>query len=262
MAIQGLPFWLLKFELSPGKTVYVPDEATKDFGRALKEKIEARWQPPPYYIHLGKRGHVRALDDHLDSAYFARIDIKSFFGSIQRNRITRHLTNVLRNYKEAKAAAAMSTVPVKAQGEKTRFVLPFGFVQSPILATLCLANTKLGTAIRELNKSFRITVYVDDILVSTGGSRDSLQEAYEKLLAAATASKFELNEAKVRPPAKMTTVFNIDVATHYKSISDERLEQFRLALAQNAGNAHAVSGILGYVRSVNEQQAEMLEPTS
>lgn len=259
MPTESYPVCLFSFELKPGKIVYVPDEATKAFGRALKEKIEARWFPPPYYIHLGQRGHVRALDDHLDSAYFARMDIKSFFGSIEKNRITRHLTDVVDSYKEARAAAVMSTVPLKVPGEKTKYVLPFGFVQSPIVATLCLAHTKLGTAIRKLSTSFKITVYVDDILISTSGARESLQHAYDELLGAVTASKFVLNEEKLRAPAETTTVFNIDLATHQKRISEERLEEFRAALVQNAGNVRAVSGILGYVRSVNAEQAETLE---
>jgi hypothetical protein len=254
----GLPTWLLRFELSPGKTVYVPDEATKKFGRELKEKLEARWQPPEHFIHLGRRGHVRSLDDHLGSTYFARIDIKSFFSSIQKNRITRHLTPLLRNYKEARTAATMSTVPLKEPGAKTRYVLPFGFVQSPLLATLCLAKTKLGRTIRELRQDFTVTVYVDDILISTTGPIVALQGAYDQLLVAAATSGFEVNTAKLLPPSETTTVFNIVLAHQDKRVSHERFEKFRADLERKAANVRAVGGIISYVRSVNPQQADEL----
>jgi hypothetical protein len=64
----------------------------------------------------------------------------------------------------------MSTVPFRPVGaDKTSFVLPFGFVQSPLMAGLCLANSKLGATLARLAKKFTVTVYVDDIVISTKG---------------------------------------------------------------------------------------------
>lgn len=256
------PVWLSKFELAPGtgKWVFVPDEATKEYGRKLKEEIEAHWQPPDYFVHLGTRGHVRALGDHLSNSYFARIDLKSFFGSIGKTRITRNLSELFRNYKKARAAAVMSTVPVKRPGaENPAFVLPFGFVQSPLLATLCLANSKLGTALEVVAKSFTLSVYVDDILISTSDSVASLGEAFEKLKTAAIASKFELNIEKLSPPASRTTVFNINLERLRMRISDERLSKFQARLP--SADTQVLNGILGYVRSVNPDQAQQLAGT-
>jgi hypothetical protein len=249
------PVWLSRFEVAPGKLVYVPDAATKEFGRQLKQDVEKLWQPPAYFEHLGTRGHVRALQDHLDSRYFARVDLKSFFGSIYRNRITRNLHELLHDYKRARAAAVMSTVPVRV-GEALRHVLPFGFVQSPLIATLCLATSKLGRTLKELNGVVELTVYVDDILISSD-SQALLTEAYESLLSAAVASKFVVHAEKSSPPAERTTVFNIDLETHHLKISDPRLARFQAKLVE-AGE-EVVGGILGYVRSVNSEQAEQLE---
>jgi hypothetical protein len=252
------PVWLSRFELSPGKWVYVPDEKTKAFGLQLKSEVESLWQPPDYFIHLGNRGHVRALNDHLANAYFARIDLKSFFGSIRKGRITRNLNQLFHNYPKARAATVMSTVPLRPVGaDKTRFVLPFGFVQSPLIAGLCLANSKLGSTLARLAKAFTLTVYVDDILISTSESVDALAEAYQSLLKAAVQSGFVINEEKLSPPSKAVTVFNIDLETQLIRINDTRLSKFVGSL--QGASAHQIDGILGYVRSVNEEQAQQLE---
>lgn len=252
------PVWLSRFELSPGKWVYVPDDKTKAFGQQLKTEIESLWQPPDYFIHLGTRGHVRALSDHLANTYFARIDLKSFFGSIRKGRITRNLNQLFRNYPKARAAAVMSTVPFRAPAaERTSFVLPFGFVQSPLIAGLCLEHSRLGSTLARLAKTFTLTVYVDDILISTSESVESLAEAYQSLLQAAVRSGFVINDEKLSPPSKEVTVFNIDLETQLIRINDARLSKFVSAL--QSASARQVGGILGYVRSVNEEQAQQLE---
>jgi hypothetical protein len=68
-----------------------------------------------------------------------------------------------------------------------------------------------------------------------------------------------VNEQKLLPPAETPTVFNVDVATHEKPITEERLDKFRVSLGEKAGNGRAVQDTLGYVRPVNEEQAELSE---
>lgn len=251
------PVWLYKFELSPGKWVFAPDEATKQYGRELVKRIRKEWKPPRYYVHLSPQGHVRALRTHLGNSYFARVDIKRFYNSIRKSRVTRHLTELFRDYQEARAASVMSTVqnPV---ADDPKFVLPFGFVQSPILAALCLYQSKLGSALKKLPRNIKRCVYVDDILLSTSHSRGELVTAYEAICEALIASRFQLHEEKIAEPSEAIQVFNLDIANRSLEVSKERLKEFELALAA-AESRHVVDGILGYVRSVNPGQAQGLQ---
>lgn len=260
MASYNRPVWLYSFELAPGKWIFVPDDATKNYGRELKQRIAATWRPPSNYVHLGSKGHVRALRASLQNRWFARIDIKGFYNSITKSRITRHLRGIFRDYEAARAAAVMSTVPNpdRTLHDSPKFVLPFGFVQSPILAALCLHRSKLGRTLNQLPKPVRRCIYVDDILLSTEESRSTLDEAYEQVCSAAIESGFTLNEEKATPPSEQIQIFNINVASHEMCVSDARLEEFQRVLS-DATDLSVVAGILGYVRSVNPSQALMLE---
>ncbi|RYF61168.1 MAG: hypothetical protein EOO27_03170, partial [Comamonadaceae bacterium] len=156
--------WASKFELKPGKWVFVPTAESVAEGKKIKKAIEERWTPPPYYFHLRAGGHVEALRMHLKHTCFARIDIQDFFGSINRTRVTRCLTSKF-GYAVARAYANASTVPAP---KTTRTIVPFGFVQSQIVAALCLAESALGVYLDRLasDSAIALTVYVDDIIVS------------------------------------------------------------------------------------------------
>jgi hypothetical protein len=134
------PEWSKRFELKPGRWVYVPTAETRKLGREIKLAIERRWTPPPYYFHLRRGGHVQALSSHVGNYIFARLDIQNFFGSINRTRVTRCLTSKF-GYKQAREWANASTV---VDRDTKRSFVPFGFVQSPIVASLCLSESALG----------------------------------------------------------------------------------------------------------------------
>ena len=252
MADLSRPRWLYKFELKTDKWVFVPDDDTKEYGRRLQRRIRKLWKPPHHYVHLGPQGHVRALKTHLSSKYFARIDLKGFYTSINKTRVTRHLHDLFRDYDAARIAAVMSTVP-NPVADFPKYVLPFGFVQSPLLAALCLYRSKLGAVIRELPRFIKRCVYVDDILISTKRSGEELQLAYDSLLLAAQKSGFTLNNAKLAPPSESIQVFNIEIAHQQLHIALPRLEEFQSAIS-SAPSENVVEGILSYVKSVNEEQ--------
>ena len=69
-------------------------------------------------------------------------------------------------YAIARAWANASTV--RPPDDEKRYMLPYGFVQSPILASLALGESRLGKrlcTIAELPQT-AVSVYVDDIIVS------------------------------------------------------------------------------------------------
>lgn len=252
------PVWTHKFELKPGsgKWVFAPNDETKAIGRDIKLLIANRWNAPDNYYHLSKGGHLEALRQHNSNNFFCRLDIQNFFGSISRSRITRLLNGLIRNYNDARHFAKLSCVPIGPLPSST-YVLPYGFVQSPIIASLCLEKSRLGRCIRELNsKDFTVTVYVDDIIISHPDSLAEATTAFEEIKESATRSGFVLNKKKSAPPSDVVTAFNINLSNDCMEISPERYEEFQNQLSDC--NETTKSGILGYVRSVNINQEAAL----
>src|SRR5262245_45013433 len=137
------PKWSTKFPLKPGKWVFVPTNETVKVGREIKKAVEKYWKKRPrYFYHLRAGGHIAALRSHLGNSTFVRLDITDFFGSINRSRITRCLVPMV-GFKKAREWANASTVI--DPGNPKRWIVPFGFVQSPILASLCLEQSALGS---------------------------------------------------------------------------------------------------------------------
>jgi hypothetical protein len=243
--------------LKPGKWVFVPTDQSIADGEAVKKSINKRWRPPSNYFHLRSGGHVRALERHRHNSVFAQLDIKDFFGSINKTRVTRCLKGLF-NYSESREIAAASTVLYP--GEK-HFILPFGFVQSPILASLCLAKSGLGKCIHSLPHRYPglvVSVYVDDIVLSNDDA-DELTKAIAELKHFAQLSRFELNEQKEEKPAPQITAFNIQLSHASMEISADRYASFLDAFRNSESQAQR-AGILSYVQSVNSVQAFRMGP--
>src|SRR5437763_9770416 len=101
--------WSNRFELKPGRWVYVPTPEARAVGLKIKAQMQDKWCPPGYYFHLQRGGHVAAVRSHLESRRFLRADIRNFFGSINRTRVTRCLKPLV-GYKVAREWAVNSTV--------------------------------------------------------------------------------------------------------------------------------------------------------
>jgi len=147
---------------------------------------------------------------------------------------------------------------VIAPNGKKRYIVPFGFVQSQILAALCLHESALGICLQKLNKQIdlKISVYVDDIIVSSD-NEDACAQALSLLITAADRAKFKLSDEKREGPAKSITAFNIDLSHNSMELHHERFNEFRAKLLA-AENQHIINGIVSYVASVNETQATEL----
>lgn len=246
--------WTQRFQLKPGRWVFVPSEDGRKTGIRIKRDVARKWQPPCFYFHLRAGGHLAAVRTHINSKFFYRSDLDDFFGRVNRSRVTRCLKHWF-SYAEAREMASESVV--KRPG-LDGYVLPYGFVQSAILASVALDQSKLGSHLRSLHRrpDLRVSVYMDDIIVS-GDDNAALCTIAEQLNLVAAEARFPISAAKQEGPAKGVTVFNIQLAHKTLEITSERLDEFRDAYLGAASNP-CKSGIISYVKSVNPDQAHYL----
>lgn len=247
--------WKDKYKLA-GKSqetwIFIPRKETITYGLRVKKMIEERWYPPKYYYHLKEGGHVAALKSHLNHSYFFHIDISKFFNSISKNRIIRCLKNYF-SYSESIEIAEFSTVKDPSDPRKT--ILPYGFVQSVIISSLCLRYSKLGKVINTAYKNniFKVSVYVDDIVISSNNLQ-SLTTLYDNIIEAAIYSKFLINFDKSSKPGEKTTCFNIELKKDHLLITEERMSKFIETLVKS-NNHYQKEGILNYISSINIEQS-------
>ena len=248
------PKWTHRYEREPGsgKWVFVPSSAAKAHGRQIKALIESRWRPPRYYFHLRRGGHVQAVRSHQNHKFFLRLDIKDFFGSVSKNRVTRVLAARI-GYTEARGIADESTVRHPTTG---KFILPYGFVQSPVLASLALHQSRLGKTLETISKApgVKVSVYMDDIIVSCDdvGELNTFRVTLEN---AAAKSLLQLNPDKAQGPADEIEAFNLIVRENAVAVSEERLAEFLERYSSVDISEEGKVGIRAYVTSVNASQA-------
>lgn len=242
------------FSLKPGTLVYIPTTEGRARGVKVKEKIEGVWMPPQNYFHLQKGGHVEAARQHRDAPWLASLDIQRFFDQITRAKVHRVLKTIGFSRTDAWEMACDSVVDKKAPSRK--FSIPFGFVQSPMIASVVLAHSALGVAIRRLVSQGRtLTVYVDDITVS-GPSQDIVRQAVVELEAAANLAGFAFNRDKTQPPGAQVTSFNMVFGSGQMDVVGDRMAEFEVKI--RSGNEYVIDGVLGYVGSVNRAQGDNL----
>jgi Reverse transcriptase (RNA-dependent DNA polymerase) len=248
--------WLHKFERKPGRWVFEPSPEARAEGIEVKELVESRWKAPSYFYHLRRGGHVAALSRHHRNTCFVKVDIADFFGSVSRARIARVLKEFF-SHAEARRMATASTV--QHPEDAARQSLPYGFIQSPLLASLVLHKSGLGIYLDQLHRDrqFTVTVYVDDIIVS-GNDPDELGNVLTELKTRAQRSRLAFNDDKQQGPAATISAFNIELAPGEPlSVLTPRLDEFREAFRASTSELQR-AGIDGYVRSVNPIQADTL----
>jgi|tagenome__1003787_1003787.scaffolds.fasta_scaffold20866291_2 hypothetical protein len=181
---------------------------------------------PDYFFHYRPGGHVDALHKHLERTHFFRVDLKNFFYSIARNRVAR----VLRQYsfpRNARDYAEWSTVK-SPYDDGPRYVLPIGFMQSPLLASLALYRSSVASAIEEAQtRGVFVSVYFDD-LIGSADNPDELRTTYEGILAACAQANLVANVDKLIAPAEAIVAFNCDLKHGEAVVTDERIERFML----------------------------------
>lgn len=238
------------------KWIFQPSEDSRRNGLLIKEEVEGIWSPPYFYYHLAQGGHLKAIKAHLKNTYFTRFDIQNFFGSINQSRIIRTLKKPL-GYARAKEIASISTV-VDPNNTLRKLILPFGFIQSSLIASICLDQSNLGLYLRELAKKRKITVsvYVDDIIISTS-SKDALEAISNKFEEIAIQSNWALSKTKQQKFVSCVSAFNISLSHQNLQIENQRIADFRSTFLSTQ-NEKIKKGILNYINSVNpSQQSEV-----
>ena len=207
--------------LSPkGKPIFVPSSEGRDWGHRIKDLIEGLHTFEAYYFHLRRGSHVAALHEHRENSWFARIDLQNFFHTVTRSRLDRTLQ--ASGVRSHRLFAKWSTVKDPFGG--TGYVLPYGFVQSPILSTLCLSQSSIGTVLKRLSCSMTVSVYLDDIAVSAA-SETMVRKAYDELCQAVHNSGFLLSSKKSESESKAITLFNCELRFGYSAVLQSQKDE-------------------------------------
>ncbi|HJW54309.1 MAG TPA: reverse transcriptase domain-containing protein [Burkholderiaceae bacterium] len=158
-------------------------------------------------------------------------------------------------YPEGRRIANLSTV---VHPDTRRLILPFGFVQSPILASLCLYKSALGSFLEGLWETYSVvaSVYVDDLILSCN-DETALREAIAEIKRKADRSGFMLNPDKEAGPDRMITAFNVRLSHESLEIDPHRFAEITAAFHE-ADSERVREGIRGYVNSINPYQAALL----
>lgn len=204
-----------------GKWFFAPSDKGRDIGNDLKEQVEATHGFDKTYFHLHKGGHVAALHEHRPHRFFCRVDIENFFYRIARNRVARALRAI--GIARAEQYAKWSTV--KDPFGEFNYVIPYGFIQSPVLATLVLDRSDVGSFLRSLPPGIGRSIYMDDIVLS-GDDAGELVQYFEELKSEIERANFRLSQGKIRAPTKAMDVFNCDLETGQSAVQTERRNKF------------------------------------
>lgn len=221
--------------------VFVPSELGRRIGADVKQRVEDAYSFDDFYYHLRKRSHVAALHSHRANTYFCKIDIQNFFYSIARNRVVRTLRSI--HIPRAEHYGKWSCVKNPCAGPG--YALPYGFVQSPILATLVLASSEIGRELRRMALDVTVAVYVDDISLS---SNDPvlLRKRYDELRHAVDVAAFTVNAQKCVAPCRDITIFNCSLRNGDTVVTPDRVTEFNNV----PRSAESLAGFKRYCDSV------------
>ncbi len=205
-----------------GKPIFAPSEKGEEWGRKIKRRVGKLYKFDHFVYHFKDGSHVKALHNHRKNTYFCRVDIERFFYSIRRNRLKRALRDI--GVRKAEEFAKWSTV--KNPYEGGGYVIPYGFIQSPILATLVLVSSTVGAYLRSLDGNvITISVYMDDICLSSN-DESALWAAFEGLKEAVAKAGFTLKADKTRAPARVIDVFNCSLENGTTAVLPDRVAEF------------------------------------
>ncbi|MGM4999498.1 reverse transcriptase domain-containing protein [Tardiphaga sp. 538_B7_N1_4] len=234
-----------------GRYIFVPTGQCERKGRRIL-KYFSKFEFPEYYYHYAEGGHVAAMHAHLESRLFFKVDIQDFYYSIARMRVTRALRSF--GYRGANTLATWSTVRNPIVGGPDH-VLPIGFVQSPLLASLVLMKSAVAGAMeRAVTNGVRISVFMDDFV----GSHDDLevlQAAYTDVRDSAVEAGLLPNPAKLVAPTDAITAFNCDLQLARASVTAERIAKYE---ARHNRTPQSDASFLQYCNLVSSKNAPEL----
>jgi hypothetical protein len=105
-------------------------------------------------------------------------------------------------------------------------VLPIGFAQSPLLASLTLYRSAIASAIEHaLERGVFVSVYFDDLIGSSTDEQE-LRVAYDGILAACVQANLVANPNKLIEPADAIIAFNCHLTHGKVEVTEERIQKF------------------------------------
>jgi hypothetical protein len=230
-----------------GKFIFTPNDACILKGRRLLRFFN-HYNFPPYFFHYKPGGHVAALHAHLANRFFFKIDLQNFFYSISRNRVADGLRHF--GFRPARVFAKWSCV-INPYG-LPRYVLPIGFVQSPLLASLALLRSPVVGAIERARcQGVTVSVYFDDF-IGSGTNEADTAAVYENILASFAEANLTSNPNKLLPPAAAIKAFNCDLSHGATEVTDERVALF-FSKARSIASARAFHDYRARVASDNHR---------
>ena len=241
-----------RFEVRPGRFVYLPTDDARREGERIRRDILSKWSPAPVFFHLFRRGgHVVAAKHHAAQRYFGKRDIDHFFGKVTKTKVARSLERIGFDYRTAFNTATNSVVSAEIGKH-----VPYGFVQSPVLATLALEKSALGSfLLRSRHAGLTVTAFMDDIAFSSNDP-ELVRRFGSDLEAAAEKARFPFAAAKTVECATKMEVFNCSVEEGQLQITEERMKKFLGDLP--GASAARRSGMINYVNAINETQGQEL----
>jgi hypothetical protein len=231
-----------------GRFIFVPNESCERKGYRIVHFLEKRVTFPDYFYHYKTGGHVAALHAHLKNTFFFRIDIKNFYYSIARMRVTRALRSY--GYPGAGTLSKWSCVanPVAAHPQ---YVLPIGFVQSPMLASIVLMKSDVTKAIeRAIANGVTVSVYFDDF-VGSHVDEDVLRAAYVDICDTCVSAKLAPNPNKLVPPSAAIKAFNCDLTHGSANVTAERIIKYMATAGRSPASDAAFEQYRALVASAN-----------
>jgi hypothetical protein len=258
-----------------GRRYYVPSDsfwAWRDFregwraqevGRRcwldLRQRILQHWNPHLAFKTFSPKAHVAALRPHLAHNWFAVIDLAAFYDHVTRTKVHRALESIGLSRAESFRLAGESTIQ---QGP--RCSLPRGFRQSSLLATLVLERSLFGSYLRRQIYESTITVFSDDIILSSD-DKESLNEEYYAIIQLLERSHFPVHPLKSQSPRDEVIAFNICLSRGGLRFTDERMWGFLTRAREIIGDssvddrANLYEKLYGnYVECINSKQARQL----
>jgi Reverse transcriptase (RNA-dependent DNA polymerase) len=220
MSVQFLNFeyWFLNEKRKP---VFVPNEKSYEVGYRLKNLVEEATEFDDFYFHMRSGGHIAALHEHRKNIFFARLDLQNFFYSISRHRVARtiHDLGISKAGYYAKASCVKNPYKIPS------YSLPYGFVQSPILATVVLHRSVLGEFLRDIQSDVTVSVYMDDVAISAS-NRKLLESIFEKLMIKVEAANFKISTEKTVAPTNSLELFNCGLESNETYVTEQRRTAF------------------------------------
>jgi hypothetical protein len=207
-----------------GRQIFVPSDLGERIGEDIKAQVESAYPFDHFIYHLRRQGgHVAALHAHRSHQFFARLDIRRFFYGISRSRVRRALAGI----RIGRALHYAKWSCVKNPYGNPAYALPYGFIQSPVLASLVLMQSEVGDFLRAVAGQGHVlpTVYMDDISLSSDDF-SSLRTVFDQLLVHLDNAGFEVSPNKTRSPAATMDLFNCDLSHGQTRVSDDRINAF------------------------------------